>query len=58
MKQITRSTLRRIIRYCTSSDTIQDGDSPVLIAAAVRGFLRGLRARRYYRNGGRAGLWA
>jgi hypothetical protein len=54
---MTRSTLNRIVRYCQRTGTIQPGDSPVLVAATVRGFLRGLAARRYYRNGGTAGLW-
>jgi hypothetical protein len=55
---MTRSTLTRIVRYCQSSGTIQPGDSPILVAATVRGFLRGLKMRRYYRDGGTAGLWA
>ena len=55
---MTRSTLARIIAYCRSTGTIQPGDSPVLMAATVRGFVRGLAMRRYYRRGGTAGLWA
>lgn len=54
---MTRSTLKRIVRYCQSTGAIQPGDSPLLVAATVRGFLKGIKARRYYRNGGTAGLW-
>ena len=44
---MTRSTLTRIIRYGITHGLLIGDESPVLLAAYVRGVLRGMAARRH-----------